>query len=353
VAWVAVLKRQPDAAKLLEDHIRRFPGSTFTPDALYWLGRLAEEAGTEPLARGYYAKLEERFAQNYFGTLGAARLRALGPGPKEDAEVLAAISPLPGAPPVNDAPAGAAAERQARADALQSIAFDSSAVLELRAGYAATGSPRLLLEAAQASNAAEHYGGAIVMIRQIYPQLESRAFADVPRPVWMASYALPFEGSIRRWSARAGLDPMLVAGLIHQESAFDPEARSIANAIGLMQLLPQTARRLAKEVRIRYARPQLVNPDYNIRLGTVYFADLRKQFGSVEAALAAYNAGEDRVTAWTTGQSYRDTAEFVDSIPFTETRQYVQIIMRNADIYRRLYGAPQNEPRKARTRRGR
>jgi soluble lytic murein transglycosylase len=73
-----------------------------------------------------------------------------------------------------------------------------------------------------------------------------------------------------------------------------------------------------------------------------------KQFGTVEEALAAYNAGENRVTAWTIGQNYRETAEFVESIPFTQTRQYVEIITRNAEIYRRLYGA-QHESRTART----
>jgi soluble lytic murein transglycosylase len=352
IAWAAVLKRQPEAAQLLSDHLRRFPGSAFTPDALYWLGRLAEESGAAALARSYYAKLAERYPQNYFGSLGSARLLALGPGPKEESDVLTTIPPVSSAPQLDDPPSPAAAVQQARADALRSIAFDASAVLELRAGYAATGDARLLLEAAQASNAAGHCGAAMVMIRQIYPQLESRPFAEVPRAVWLAAYALPFESSIRRWSARVGIDPMLVAGLIHQESAFEPEARSGANAIGLMQLLPQTARRLAKEGKVRYSRAQLVDPDYNVRLGTAYFAALRKQFGGVEAALAAYNAGEDRVTSWTAGQTYRDTAEFVDSIPFTETRQYVQIVVRNADIYRRLYGAP-DESRKARTRRGR
>jgi peptidoglycan lytic transglycosylase len=352
VAWVAVLKRQPEAAKLLEDHIRRFPGSPFTPDALYWLGRLSEESGAAPFARGYYAKLAERYPRNYFGSLGAARLRSLGPGPKENSDALTAIPPLLPVPQVDDPTSPLSAGRQARADALRSIAFDASAVLELRAGYAATGDPHLLLEAAQASNAAGHCGAAIVMIRQIYPQLESRPFSEVPREVWLAAYALPFERSIRRWSARRGLDPMLVTGLIRQESAFEPEARSGANAIGLMQLLPRTALRVARESRLRYSRARLVDPDYNVRLGTAYFAALRKQFGSVEAALAAYNAGEDRVTAWTAGQNYRETAEFVDSIPFTETRQYVQIVVRNANIYRRLYGA-RNEPRKARTRRSR
>lgn len=352
IAWAAVLKRRPEAAQLLSDHLRRFPGSAFTPDALYWLGRLAEESGAPALARSYYAKLAERYRQNYFGSLGSARLRALGPGPSESPDAVTAIPSLPSAPLMDDPPSPAAGARRARAAALRSIAFDGSAVLELRAGYAATGDARLLLEAAQASVAAGHCGAAMVMIRQIYPQLESRPFAEVPRAVWLAAYALPFESSIRRWSARAGIDPMLVAGLIHQESAFEPEARSSANAIGLMQLLPQTARRLAKGGKVRYARSKLVDPDYNVRLGTAYFADLRKQFDSLEAALAAYNAGEDRVTSWTAGQTYRDTAEFVDSIPFTETRQYVQIVARNADIYRRLYGA-QDESRKARTRRSR
>jgi soluble lytic murein transglycosylase len=136
----------------------------------------------------------------------------------------------------------------------------------------------------------------------------------------------------------------LVAGLIHQESLFQPQARSGKNAIGLMQLLPQTGHRMAVQSKVHYAQARLFDPDYNIRLGTVYFAGLVKQFGTIEAALAAYNAGEDRVIAWTAGPPYRETAEFVDSIPFTETRQYVEIIARNADIYRRLYGENRNEP---------
>jgi soluble lytic murein transglycosylase len=338
VAWAAVLKRQSDASELLIDHLRRFPGSPFAPDALYWLGRLAEESDNPALARAYYEKLQSRFPQNYFSTTALSHLKALGPGPVAEASVLASVQPLPASLALGPTIPAAAANRQARAEALRSIGFDSSAELELRAAYAATGEPRLLLEAAQEAAAAGRIGVAIVTVRQIYPQLEWRRFEEVPREVWLTAYAMPFQPSIRSRSAAVGLDPMLTAGLIRQESAYQPDAHSVANAFGLMQLLPKTARRYAKQAKVRYSTPMLFEPDYNIHLGTIYLAGLRRDFGSVESALAAYNAGEERVTQWTAGQTYREPAEFVDSIPFTETREYVEIVTRNADIYRKLYG---------------
>lgn len=348
VAWTEVLKRNPDAPELLADHIRRFPTSPFIADALYWLGVLAEEANNAGLARTYFAKLAERFPQSYFATAAANHLRSLGDGPTISAEVLDAIPPPPPALPMADAIPAAAAANQARADALRSIAFDASAELELRAAYALTGEPRLLFEAAQEAVNAGHVGAAIVTIRQLYPQLESRPFDTVSDDVWRVAYAMPYGDSIRHWSAKAGLDPMLVAGLIRQESAFDPEAHSNKDAYGLMQLLPKTGRLMAHEAHIRYSRAKLFDPDYNIHLGTIYLAGLRSSFGSMEAALAAYNAGEDRVTFWTAGQTYRSLPEFTDSIPFTETREYVEIISRNAEIYRKLYG-DSDEPRSSAT----
>ena len=359
VAWTAVLKRQPEAAAELTEHLRRFPGSQFTPDALYWLGRLAEESRNSGLARSYYEKLQERFPQNYFANAATTRLQTIGTGPETDPDVFATIPSLPPAMTVGAVIPVAAGTRQARADGLRSIAFDASAELELRAAFAATGEPRLLLEAAQEAVIAGHVGAAIVTIRQIYPQIEWRPISQVPREVWLTAFAMPFQSSILSRSMQAGVDPMLTAGLIRQESAYDPEARSGANARGLMQLLPKTAQRFAKQAKVRYSTPMLFEPDYNIHIGTIYFAGLKRDFGSVESALAAYNAGEDRVTFWTTGQTYREPAEFVDSIPFTETREYVEIVTRNADIYRKLYGTTQpergakNESRKTGTGSGR
>ncbi len=351
VVWASIIKRKPDAADLAVKHLYRFPGSPYTSDSLYWLGRLAEESDNIALARAYYQKLQERFPQNYFTQLATTRFRVIGHGPGAAAPVLATIPPVPTVKRLGDAIPPAAASRQARADALRSIAFDASAELELRAAYAATGEPRLLLESAQEAVNAGHVGTAIVTIRQMYPQLESRPLAEVPREVWLASYALPYEQVIRRHAAQVGLDPMLTAGLIRQESAFAADAHSNANAYGLMQLEPKTARKLAQRNKVRYSPSLLVDPDFNVRIGTIYYAGLRKSYGTDESALAAYNAGETRVSQWNAGQSYREPAEFVDSIPFTETREYVELVTRNAEIYRKLYGET-DESRKTAASRG-
>ncbi len=344
VAWTAYLERQPDAAALLEEHLRRFAGSSYVPDALYFLGRLNERAGELAEARAFYQKAEDRFPQTYFGEKAAERLRpapaGIGAAPADPPEVLAQIPAAPPPPRLDDPIPEAAAARWARAQALRSIAFDASAELELRAAYAETHVRRLLWEAALAALGADHYAVGISAMRLALPQLEARHIEDLPREVWRTAFPLPFEAEVKHTASSARLDPMFVAAVIRQESVFQPEAVSRAGAIGLMQVLPKTGWKMARRLRVRYNRARLFDPEYNLRLGTLYLADLLQAYGTPEAALAAFNAGEDRVEAWTTGQKYEETPEFVESIPFTETREYVQIVMRNAEIYRQLYAGP-------------
>jgi len=341
MAWVAYLDRRPEAAELMEEHLRRFPGSPHTADALYWLGRAAERAGNVPHARSFYLKAQERLPQTYFGRLAAERLRptpvGIGTGPVNSAAVLALIPSAPLLPSLEGAIPPAAAERWARARALRTIAFDASAELELRAAYLATGSPRLLWEAAQAASDAGRFSVGIATARLVYPQLEARKIDDVPVEVWRTVFPLPFELSLKRAAARNHVDPMLVAGVIRQESVFQPDAISRAGAVGLMQVLTKTGKQLARRLKLRYSRTRLFDPEYNLQLGTLLLADLVRVEASPEAALAAYNAGEDRVVAWGAERRYDEPAEFVESIPFTETREYVQIVMRNAEVYRLLY----------------
>ena len=134
---------------------------------------------------------------------------------------------------------------------------------------------------------------------------------------------------------------MLVAALIRQESEFNPKAVSSSKAVGLMQILPSSGRDLARKAKMRGFRPSmLTQPETNLRLGAFYFRRLLDSCdGRVEDALASYNAGHSRVVNWRGWGSFEDASEFVETIPFTQTRDYVQIILRNADLYHWLYGS--------------
>jgi soluble lytic murein transglycosylase len=163
----------------------------------------------------------------------------------------------------------------------------------------------------------------------------------LPRAYWEALFPKPYWADLKKFSARNQLDPYLVASLIRQESEFNPTAVSRANALGLMQLLPATGKKVAREEKLkRFDASQLYMASVNLQLGTRYFRSMVDKFGALEYALAAYNAGADRVEDWQAQGKYRDVQEFVESIPFTETREYVQAILRNANVYRQLYGAP-------------
>jgi soluble lytic murein transglycosylase len=338
--WAAYMDRKPETVSLLESYIRNFPTSTSVPDALYWLGRAAERDGNVGRARSFYVKGQQRFPQTFFGLRAADRIAELGTQPLEPAEILSVI---PDAPPLAalDAPIPEAAQdRWQRASALRTIGFDSSAELELRAAYAATQSPRLLIEAAQSAIAAEHYSVGIALARQAYPATEARKISDMPPAVAKALYPLPYFSSVTTAASHDHVDPMIVAGVMRQESAFQSEAVSVAGAVGLMQVLPKTAPALARRLKLRYSRVRLFDPEYNLQLGTLYLADLIGQFGGTEGALAAYNAGEDRSKLWRSERNYSEPAEFVESIPFTQTHDYVQIVMRNAQIYHMLNPGP-------------
>lgn len=339
IAWTAYLESGADAQTLIERHVQRFPDSPYVPDALYWLGRLAERAGDLPAARSYYAKVSRRFVETYFGRGARERLQAIGsaPLPQTPPALLALVPPIsPAADLVNDIPA---AERPAfeRAQALSSIAFDESAMEELRAAYHASNAPELLIAAARAAQAAQHYLTGAALARELVPDLESRPPDTVPESIWRIVYPLPFAPLVRQNARRYDIDPMLLASLIRQESGFQADAVSSAGAVGLSQLEPRTALKWSHILRLRYYRKRLDDSSYNLRVGGAYFQNLIESFGSPEAALAAYNAGEDRVAAWRADVAANDPAKFVESIPFSETRHYVLVVMDGAAIYRRLY----------------
>jgi soluble lytic murein transglycosylase len=338
VAWMAFLNKQPDANARLTAFLVKYPATSNSVDALYWLGRNAERGGNPGHARAYYSKAIERFPQTYFAHAAAARLEKMPAGDADVPEFLAKIPPPQVLRAFDEPIPASVADHWARAQALRSIAFDSSAELELKAAYFATYSPRFLLEAAQTAFDQGHFGTGMAYGRLIVPNFDSRRIDEVPSIVWKTLYPLPYEVSLRREAARNNFDPMLAAGLIRQESTFQADAVSHANAIGLMQVLPKTGKILAKQLKVKYTKNKLFEPDYNLELGMVYIAELLRATGAPEYAAAAYNAGEDRIALWKSERNYEEIPELVESIPFTETREYVQVVLRNAEVYRAVYG---------------
>lgn len=338
ITWVEYLKRSPSASALLGAYLQKYPASQYTVNAIYWLGRYAEREGNPAHARSFYHKAANRYPMTYFGMAAAQRLEKMGAGPENPAAFLEKIPPAPPLRPVDEPLPVAAQERWARAQALRVIGFDASAEMELKFAFYATSAPRLMLEAARAAFEQGRFGTGMAYARNAVTNFEAREIGDLPMAAWRVLYPLPYEAAVRHESAANGLDPAFVAGLIRQESAFQANAVSQANAIGLMQLLPKTAKLLARQARVRYSRNKLFEPEYNIKLGTLYLKGLLNSTGGPEQALAAYNAGEDRIASWSAERKFEEIAELVESIPFTETREYVQIVLRNAGAYRMIYG---------------
>jgi soluble lytic murein transglycosylase len=341
VAWVAYLDKAPYADEKMTIFLRKYPVNGGAVNALYWLGRNAERGGNPGHARGYYRKAAERFPTTYFGQYAAMRLEKLGPGEEDPSEVLAQIPAAPALRPFDEPIPANVSDHWNRAQALRTIAFDGSAELELKAAYAATASPRFLVEAAQAAFDQGHFAAGMAYGRLAVPNFDARKLSEVPVSVWKVLFPLPYESILRREGERNDFDPMFAAGLIRQESTFQADVVSHANAIGLMQILPKTGRLLAKQRKVKFNKASLFDPNINIELGMLYISDLTRSTGGTEYAAAAYNAGEDRIALWKAERNWDEVPELVESIPFTETREYVQIVVRNAEMYRLIYPTPQ------------
>jgi soluble lytic murein transglycosylase len=344
-AWLTLRQgRNEEAKKEFEEQIALYPAGNETSNALYWRARLAEEDNQPAMARAYYQKLSDRYRNYYYAELGRQRMKKL----PQTADAPGQYPLLDHVPPLENDQKIVLTEPPAddlhlqKAELLGNGGLVDFAVRELQAAAKTDNGNWAPAETAQIYTDTGHYDRAIEVMKQSVPSYFAVEIDNLPRPYWEALFPRPYWNDLKRFSVANGLDPYLVASLIRQESEFNPAAVSRANAVGLMQLLPKTGKLVAKQESLkRYSATQLFTPVVNLQLGTRYFRGMVDQFGgSFEYALAAYNAGSDRVEEWMGQGKYRDEQEFVESIPFTETREYVQAIMRNASVYRQLYGAP-------------
>jgi len=344
-AWSAYLHRRPEARDLLREHLARFPGSEHSAGALYYLGRLAESAGQSADAKANYEQIGGRFPNHYYAQRASERLRAPAmfgavPSPAERQFLNGVVWPVHKYP-ASFEPTPATLARVERASLLVKAGLEDAAERELRFGARTDGQPQVLaIQIAQriSKYAAPHQ--ALRLVKSLAPGYMGIPVESAPPVFWRLLFPMPYRAALERYAKQNGLDRFLAAGLIRQESEFNPEALSPAQAYGLMQILPSTGRALLKAGRRRFRPSILFNPEVNLRLGTSYLrAMYERNQGKWEMTLASYNAGGGRVANWLTWADYREPSEFIEAIPFSETRNYVFAVLRNAEMYRKLYGA--------------
>jgi len=345
LAWSYYLARDLTRAQAaFASYLTHYPDSDHVPAALYWLGRIAERGGAIADARAFYRALRQRFIQSYYGWLAASQLGRLAAqktassGGEPSATTVALINGLsPREPaPLGACGQGAPSDRLRPFLALKDLSLDKLAADYIKGAIAdRPDSPDLQLALSRLESEQGHPATALFSAKKAVSDVYTYNFSEIPEEIWRLLYPQDYWPLVRRQARANGLDPYLVMALIRQESAFNPRALSVANARGLMQILPQTVSR-SRRGRARAAR-RLYDPTYNVRFGTRHLRGLLRELDANPAkALAAYHAGDFRVKDWTTKIIFQDSAEFVETIPIPSTRGYVEWVLRDSAIYRQL-----------------
>ena len=350
-AWGAHLKHRPESSELFKGLLTRFPASDKVPNGMYFLARNAEARGDWGSARAFYDEINSSYPNFFYATLARDRLKEAAiakatPSPVAIAFLKTVAFP-PRTKPENFSASPASLARYERARLLASGGLDELAENELRFGARTEGQREVVaVELAELATLREAPDMGIRYIKLLTPNYLRIPMDAAPERFWKLAFPLPFWTPLEQFSKERGLDPFLVAALIRQESEFNPKVISPAQAYGLTQVLPSTGREIGRKLNLKgFRADMLFQPEINLQIGTYIMRRyLDNAAGKWEAALASYNAGPGRVVQWLKWADFREPAEFVETIPFDETRNYVQSVLRNRDLYRRLYTGkePQN-----------
>ena len=303
---------------------------------VYWAARAHERMGHREQATAGYLQTIGDYRNSYYGREAErileefrAAKRPAGAGPVVPISRLTPVTFDHGAPPSN----------AALVQMLLSAHLFADAIGELRrVQRVEANSPMTEATLAYAYYRKGDLRPGISAMKRAYPQYMAEGGDALPRELKTVLFPVAYWDLLQKYSALHKLDPFLVAALVAQESTFDAGVKSVANAWGLMQILPSTGRQYARILKIpRFTTASLTNAETNVKIGTAYFADKIKEFGGVAPALASYNAGESRVHKWLAERPGVDRDEFIDSIPFPETQGYVKKIIGTAEDYRLLY----------------
>ncbi len=300
----------------------------------YWTAALAERRGRGEDAVRLFAALARREPYEYYGIRAGERLVALGAAVPHP-EIRRTFPPAMVQPATRARPEFRGAELLARAGLID----EASAMARELAG-ALPGDQGLALLAARALAAAGDHRRAVELVESRFAGFLEEPAEGVPPDFWEIAYPKAFRNEVWQAAEAAAVDPLLLLSLARQESRFAPSARSAAGALGLFQIMPSTADAVGPRVGLDVAdRSVILRPDANATLAAGVLSDSMRLFGDAEVpAVAAYNAGDARTLSWWTAARKIPEDLFVDTIPYSETRNYVRLVYTNAVRYRTLYG---------------
>jgi len=351
-------KEYDEALRAFWRYQNAYPGFRSSIAALYWMGRCYEKLGDGAKALQLYSRCRSLANGNYYGLRAqeseqALKSSGLNPGGRpagalDFAQVQKWADGLRESKAAISGPQKPVESILERVRQLTAADLPDSALGELRAALRRYPDDHAIpFVMSRIYEQKKDFFGVIRTLRRAFPDYDASPVPSLPAEVWDLLFPMLYQDVIDGEAAKHKVDPNLVRAIIRQESAFAEQAHSAANARGLMQVLPSTGRALARDAGInRYTVQKLHRADVNIALGTRFLAGLLREYDQrVEAALAAYNAGSDRAERWMQEYGTANMAEFVERIPFTETRDYVKQVLTNAAYYRLLASPPQAESR--------
>lgn len=340
--WIRKQQGETEKAHAILDQIERtFANADETYEverAKYWRARLLQKAGETQQAVDIFAKLATDHPATYYGLISRRRVAEL-----DEARAMALSRELhvPGAGsvwplhagPLSDDPHFLAGIELFRMGFHEAVSSELLAANRTRAPAEAIRLVVHVLSMAGDARAA-HAVARTALRRDLSGQVTAQT-----RPIWEVAYPQAFRELIVKHCKTARIEPDLLQALMREESALDPRALSWAGALGLTQLMPYTAKAVARRLKLRdVTTSRLFEPDLNIQIGAAYLGDLVKRFdGTYEYALAGYNAGGGAVSKWRRERPELDLDEWVEEIPISETRGYVKRVLRSYNTYRLLY----------------
>jgi len=345
--WVQYQKKDWAAALQAWERLKKAePHFRWMEKTLYWSGKALEKIDRKEEAEERYQQLLREYPASYYSQLISSR----GLEPRTS----------PGAVPIlQDRLLSSVEEMKTNSPGPQSIHLEKGRLLarlsltpwaidELEAAEGEGGSPdEKWIEVSRLYRESEEYYRSNLLVRKKFALKPlSGSSSEKERTLYLLAYPLGNPSLVNRFSQACNLDPALLSALILEESRFQVQAVSPAGARGLMQVMPQTGRQIARELKVRpFSEEQLFDPELNIRLGSRYFARMLEEFeGKVHLALAAYNAGPQAVRKWLASSLSSAEDEFVENIPYLETRNYVIRVIGSAQVYRLLYCPQPDSP---------